>query len=280
MSMASGSRTNTPYAWETLSTRFDASETRLRASTSTSTASGKHIPSTYTVRPISGPENASNTCRFCGKVGHALRSCRRRRNARKRAQECSREGIHSKSNVTGRFGQLSGIGAALPAVKALPTPSGDVSTGSGSSGSGFPLRVDTLTAYSPSSPLQLDADFHWLADTGATSHMTPHCHWFKSYSSHHIPICLADNSIVYSAGIGSVVFQPLVNGQSVRAVEFSRVLHVPDLRSTLLSCLYLAQHKGFTITISARSIAFNLKGSTLFTATIHSNNSAELDGST
>jgi hypothetical protein len=59
---------------------------------------------------------------------------------------------------------------------------------------------------SPSTPLQLDSDFNWLADTGATSHMTPHRHWFKSYAPHKIPICLANNSVVYSAGIGSVVF--------------------------------------------------------------------------
>ncbi|EKM73429.1 hypothetical protein AGABI1DRAFT_134791 [Agaricus bisporus var. burnettii JB137-S8] len=110
--------------------------------------------------------------------------------------------------------------------------------------------------------------------------MTPHRHWFKSYSPHRIPIRLADNSLVYSAGVGSVVFQPVVNGQETRAVEFTRVLHVPDLRSNLLSCLYLAWHKGFNITISAQSIDFQCKGISLFTATIHSNNSAELDGST
>ncbi|KAF7761140.1 hypothetical protein Agabi119p4_10549 [Agaricus bisporus var. burnettii] len=110
--------------------------------------------------------------------------------------------------------------------------------------------------------------------------MTPHRHWFKSYSPHRIPIRLADNSTVYSAGVGSVVFQPVVNGKETRAVEFTRVLHVPDLRSNLLSCLYLARHKGFNITISAQSIDLQCKGILLFTATIHSNNSAELDGST
>ncbi|EKM73241.1 hypothetical protein AGABI1DRAFT_135261 [Agaricus bisporus var. burnettii JB137-S8] len=97
---------------------------------------------------------------------------------------------------------------------------------------------------------------------------------------HRIPIRLADNSTVYSAGVGSVVFQPVVNGKETRAVEFTRVLHVPDLRSNLLSCLYLARHKGFNITISAQSIDFKYQGISLFTATIHSNNSAELDGST
>jgi hypothetical protein len=82
------------------------------------------------------------------------------------------------------------------------------------------------SAHLLSTPLQLDADFHWLADTGATSHMTPHRHWFKSYSSHHIPICLADNLVVYSSGVGSVVFQPIVKGKTARAVKFTRVLHV------------------------------------------------------
>jgi hypothetical protein len=110
--------------------------------------------------------------------------------------------------------------------------------------------------------------------------MTPHRHWFKSYAPHKIPICLANNSVVYSAGIGSVVFQPVVNGKEARGIELTRVLHVPDLRSNLLSCLYLARHKGFNITISADAITFKQGGRTLFTATIHSNNSAELDGTT
>jgi hypothetical protein len=76
------------------------------------------------------------------------------------------------------------------------------------------------------------------------------------------------------------VFQPVVNGKEARGIELWRVLHVPDLRSNLLSCLYLARHKGFNITISADAITFKQGGRTLFTATIHSNNSAELDGTT
>ena len=83
----------------------------------------------------------------------------------------------------------------------------------------------------PSSPLQVDADFDWLPDTGATSHMTPHRHWLRNYKPIRIPVRLADHSIVYTAGIGSVVFQPVVEGRLVRAVEWSRVLHVPDLRT-------------------------------------------------
>jgi hypothetical protein len=64
--------------------------------------------------------------------------------------------------------------------------------------------------------------------------------------------------VVYSAGIGSVVFQPVVNGKEARGIELLRVLHVPDLRSNLLSCLYLARHKGFNITISAHAFLLDL----------------------
>ena len=72
-----------------------------------------------------------------------------------------------------------------------------------------------------SSPLQLNADLHWIADTGATSHMTPHHHWFKSYTYYRTPIHLANNTVVYSAGMGNVVFEPIVKGKQVKAVEFS-----------------------------------------------------------
>jgi len=48
------------------------------------------------------------------------------------------------------------------------------------SNSNFPLTDFAKNAQSNSSslssPLQLNADFHWVADTSATSHMTPHHH--------------------------------------------------------------------------------------------------------
>ncbi|TFK17552.1 hypothetical protein FA15DRAFT_551997, partial [Coprinopsis marcescibilis] len=62
----------------------------------------------------------------------------------------------------------------------------------------------------PSQPLQLNADFHWIPDTGATAHMTPHGHWLRDYKPLHIPVRLADHSIVYTAGVGSMVFEPVL----------------------------------------------------------------------
>ena len=51
--------------------------------------------------------------------------------------------------------------------------------------------------------------------------MTPHRHWFKTYTPLCVPICLADESVVYSAGVGSVYFAPLVGGQKKRAIELN-----------------------------------------------------------
>jgi hypothetical protein len=81
----------------------------------------------------------------------------------------------------------------------------------------------------PHTPLQLDANFDWNADTGATSHMTPHCYWVQNYTPLCIPIKLADNTVIYSAGVGTVLFNPVISGKPSRAVEFTRVLHVPQL---------------------------------------------------
>ena len=112
--------------------------------------------------------------------------------------------------------------------------------------------------------MQLDADFYWLADTGATSHMTPNRSWLRNYTLLRLPIRLANDTIVYSEGVGSVLFHPKVGGKEVRAVEFTRVLHVPQLQNNLLSVLFLVKHRGMHIRISSDdcTIQFSHSGQT------------------
>ena len=47
-------------------------------------------------------------------------------------------------------------------------------------------------------------------------------------------IWLADNPVIYSARIISVIFELIVKGKWVQAAEFSQVLYVSNLRSNLL----------------------------------------------
>jgi len=111
--------------------------------------------------------------------------------------------------------------------------------------------------------------------------MTLHKSWIRNYLPHKVPIRLADNTVIYSEGIGSVVFRPFINGIQSRDIEFSKVLHVPALQNNLLAVLYLTKHKGVEVTISSSSMCFrNKNNDTLFTATINKNGIGYLDGVT
>jgi len=121
----------------------------------------------------------------------------------------------------------------------------------------------------------------WNTDTGATSSMTPHKNWLRNYKPFKVPIRLADNSTIYSEGIGSVLFRPLINGVESGDIEFSKVLYVPGLRNNLLAVLYLTKYKGIDVFISQSTMEFrDSNKTTRFTATINSNGVGYLDGFT
>src|SRR6201991_930111 len=107
----------------------------------------------------------------------------------------------------------------------------------------------------------------WCADTGATSHMTPHRHWFTEYQPYKVPVRLADGTVIYTAGVGSILFKTNLRRTGVRDVVFSRVLHVPALHSNLLSVLYLTGKKGFQVVMEKNTMSFQLDGKLIFTAT-------------
>jgi hypothetical protein len=110
--------------------------------------------------------------------------------------------------------------------------------------------------------------------------MTPHKSWLRNYIPYKVPIRLADNTVIYSEGMGSVLFQPLINGQLIRNVEFTRVLHVPGLQSNLFSVLYLTRHKGFCVHIYSDTMKFEWDKTVWFNASINNHNVAYLNGST
>ena len=110
--------------------------------------------------------------------------------------------------------------------------------------------------------------------------MTPHCNWFRSYSPHIVPIRLADHSIIYSAGKGSVEFQPVKGGKYSQPVVFHDTLHVPDLASNLLALLHLTREKGYKIAIERDQLEFIHTGTVRFTATVNKHNIGYLDGHT
>jgi len=45
-------------------------------------------------------------------------------------------------------------------------------------------------------------------------------HWLQNYAPKHVTINLADNNIVYSTGVGTVVFSVVINRKTVRPVVY------------------------------------------------------------
>src|ERR671929_620035 len=195
-----------------------------------------------------GGNNKSNSnCNFCKEPGHWKAECPRlswKQRARSPGLEGAKKAEEEKAAAVTEFaGQASAV-------------------------SEFEANVTSSNV------------FHWNTDTGATSHMTPHRSWIRNYTPYKVPIKLADSRVIYSEGVGSVLFRPIINGQIHRDVEFSRVLHVPALRNNLLAVLYLTKHKSFDVHISGDNIDFERNKTVLFTASINNDNIGYLNGST
>jgi len=102
------------------------------------------------------------TCTWCNKSGHEEAQCNRKDRDRKRAQENTQFHSKRRPHNANKAQEDSKNSETIQESTKVTEFAGNASARSKS-----PLH---------SSPLQLNADFHWLADTGATSHMTPHRH--------------------------------------------------------------------------------------------------------
>jgi hypothetical protein len=86
---------------------------------------------------------------------------------------------------------------------------------------------------------------------------------------HVVPICVANNAIVYGEGIGSIVMEPTNN--SLGLLLLTSILYVPALQNNLLSVLHLVSNHCFCIKIKGTGMLFLRKGQPMFTATICKN---------
>jgi transposase InsO family protein len=105
-------------------------------------------------------------------------------------------------------------------------------------------RAQVRLAAAPSS----SADAYWIADTGATSHMTPHQSWFTSYRPHVVPFHVANTALC--------------------PCRLLQVLHVPELQNNLFAVLHLTLHHEFRMVIEGSQLQFSQQGALCLTATV------------
>ncbi|KAJ3489721.1 hypothetical protein NLI96_g1948 [Meripilus lineatus] len=216
--------------------------------------------------------NSSVSCDFCSLPGHSIATCYRfkagkaeaTKEALEKCQQRKGKGRAQKANVASTSTTQATTTTTTPDPSTVQELAGNAST--------------ALSGPPTSSSVYPDAHDYWTADTGITSHMTSHGHWLRNYTPFRPPIRLADNSVVFSEGVGSVVFCPEVEGRSLRPVEFTRVLYVPRLRNNLLSVLYLLLNHRIQIHIYKPRMDFSRDKTLLFCAPVDSTHTAYLSG--
>jgi hypothetical protein len=184
-------------------------------------------------------------CLFCGIANHTQECCFKFLNAQKQAKaavaDCKQR---NKPN-----------NACKASTDANNT---SVSSNSQAMALSASLRLASLS--------HTKADMFWIADTGATSHMSPHRKWFVEYCPYHIPVHIANDTVVYSAGIGEVVLTPA--DPSLNPCCLTCVLYVPELQNNLLSVLHLVANHSFHVEIEGKRMSFTQNSSPRFVATI------------
>ena len=158
-------------------------------------------------------QTSSKWCNFCDSSAHNTDVCFQLANAKNSNLECRQTARQDKKQ------RMKDQKAQQPDTGVSPSPPEAEAAGSAS----------TITSLSShlSAHIISNASYLWYTDSGASAHMTPHRHWFKELKLHKVPIKLADNSVVYYEGIGTVIFQP--KDTKLSPILLSDVLYVPQL---------------------------------------------------
>ena len=197
---------------------------------------------------MSIPQHSSLICDWCLLKGHNEDSCY----ARKASQQ---QDMQRGRRRRPRSSRIPPITSPTPSLTLQDHPSSQL------------LEYARNTTLQSTEPLS----YLWCADSGASSHMSPHRDWFAEYKDHVIPVELADGNIIYSAGIGTVHFKPNLRGVPERTVVLHHVLHVPGLSKSLLSVVSWSVNWGWKMVLEKDTMDFYLKGVHMCSAKLHGN---------
>ncbi len=211
---------------------------------------------------IAAANVVSLICGWCECPGHSEENCFSKKAAHQAAKENTRQ---KKAQRGKRRGKPSHPSNSNSNSNSTPSTSTSNSFSADANVAGQDLEfAGNASALSTTLPTP-SAD--WCADTGASSHMTPHKEWFATYTPHVIPVRVADGNIIFSAGVGVVQFKPILGGGAPgRVVEFKRVLHVPQLNRPLLSITTLTLSENYEFLMKGAYAQFLLNGSVAFLA--------------
>ena len=221
-------------------------------------------------------------CYWCGEEGHSIIVCDKMKSARSKwqaaqshslnptiqfhPQSSNQSSSHQQSGGNGNRNRGRGRGRCSQGrnnanSNSVHTASESVNTASTEHMDSPEFAGQASSSRPPSQPLSNS----WLADSGASCHMTPREDWVFDKVSFEKPVRLADGSIINSTHKGVVRFIPLMKGAST--LEFD-VLLVPLLNSNLFSWTRFSSAPNQATYCEGDNIEFLRNDKLLFTATI------------
>ncbi|XP_019879023.1 uncharacterized protein LOC109606588 [Aethina tumida] len=118
--------------------------------------------------------------------------------------------------------------------------------------------------------LSANSDDAWLADSGASFHMTSHREWFSKFKLVSQAMNLPDKSVIEVKGEGAVPIEVYLNGKFNKAT-LTNVKFIPGLSKNLFS-IGAASTLGIFTMVQGDKMLFSLNGNVVTNIIRHSNN--------
>ncbi|UYV73291.1 hypothetical protein LAZ67_10002537 [Cordylochernes scorpioides] len=127
-------------------------------------------------------------------------------------------------------------------------------------------RDDSCAFSAETSAFLAETKDSWIADSGATDHMTFRREWFSTFEeipegAH--PVCLGDGKKIYAKGKGNIDILSYVDSQKINATLLD-VLYVPELETNLFSISTATKH-GLTLICKGNQIKLTKNSKVLVT---------------
>ncbi|UYV64540.1 hypothetical protein LAZ67_3001142 [Cordylochernes scorpioides] len=127
-------------------------------------------------------------------------------------------------------------------------------------------RDDSCAFSAETSAFLAETKDSWIADSGATDHMTFRREWFSTFKEipegvH--PVCLGDGKKIYAKGKGNIDILSYVDSQKINATLLD-VLYIPELETNLFSISTATKH-GLTLICKGNQIKLTKNSKVLVT---------------
>ncbi|UYV73254.1 hypothetical protein LAZ67_10002363, partial [Cordylochernes scorpioides] len=127
-------------------------------------------------------------------------------------------------------------------------------------------RDDSCAFSAETSAFLAETKDSWIADSGATDHMTFRREWFSTFEEipegvH--PVCLGDGKKIYAKGKGNIDILSYVDSQKINATLLD-VLYIPELETNLFSISTATKH-GLTLICKGNQIKLTKNSKVLVT---------------